>query len=301
MTDETTPHDATTSSGRCRPTTAPRSTWTAPAGCGCPSSRCRSADSPARGGDHAERPRPPLRHLGARIGPDGRAGRPSAGRGSPAGATWPRSRTTGQPARRRPGHGATGGVDGAGRLPGRRSPAAAVDRHAGDPVALRPARGRSPRRCNSSPPARGCPPSWSVMRSPPAGPSCRPTSTTPSPKTMVIGSSFLVKVNANIGNSAVSSSIKEEVQKLTWATRWGADTVMDLSTGPDIHTTRESIVRNTPGADRHRADLPGPGEGGRHPGGAHLGALPGHAHRAGRTGGRLLHHPRRGGCSATCR
>ncbi|MDQ1503841.1 MAG: phosphomethylpyrimidine synthase, partial [Actinomycetota bacterium] len=61
-----------------------------------------------------------------------------------------------------------------------------------------------------------------------------------------IGRNFLVKVNANIGNSAVTSSIAEEVDKLTWSTRWGADTVMDLSTGPDIHTTREWIVRNSP-------------------------------------------------------
>jgi phosphomethylpyrimidine synthase len=68
----------------------------------------------------------------------------------------------------------------------------------------------------------------------------------PESEPMVIGSKFLVKVNANIGNSAVSSSIDEEVQKLTWATRWGADTVMDLSTGPDIHTTREWILRNSP-------------------------------------------------------
>jgi len=68
----------------------------------------------------------------------------------------------------------------------------------------------------------------------------------PETEPMVIGSKFLVKVNANIGNSAVSSSIEEEVQKLTWATRWGADTVMDLSTGPDIHTTREWIIRNSP-------------------------------------------------------
>jgi phosphomethylpyrimidine synthase len=68
----------------------------------------------------------------------------------------------------------------------------------------------------------------------------------PESEPMVIGSKFLVKVNANIGNSAVSSSIEEEVQKLTWATRWGADTVMDLSTGPDIHTTREWILRNSP-------------------------------------------------------
>jgi len=63
---------------------------------------------------------------------------------------------------------------------------------------------------------------------------------------MIIGRRFLVKVNANIGNSAVTSSIAEEVDKLQWATRWGADTVMDLSTGPDIHTTREWIIRNSP-------------------------------------------------------
>jgi phosphomethylpyrimidine synthase len=63
---------------------------------------------------------------------------------------------------------------------------------------------------------------------------------------MAIGSGFLVKVNANIGNSAVTSSVAAEVEKLTWATRWGADTVMDLSTGPDIHTTREWILRNSP-------------------------------------------------------
>ncbi|MBW3555833.1 MAG: phosphomethylpyrimidine synthase ThiC [Actinobacteria bacterium] len=68
----------------------------------------------------------------------------------------------------------------------------------------------------------------------------------PESEPMVIGRNFLVKVNANIGNSAVSSSIAEEVDKLTWATHWGADTVMDLSTGADIHTTREWIVRNSP-------------------------------------------------------
>ncbi len=68
----------------------------------------------------------------------------------------------------------------------------------------------------------------------------------PESEPMVIGANFLVKVNANIGNSAVTSSIEEEVEKLTWATRWGADTVMDLSTGPDIHTTREWILRNSP-------------------------------------------------------
>jgi len=63
---------------------------------------------------------------------------------------------------------------------------------------------------------------------------------------MIIGRSFLVKVNANIGNSALSSSIEEEVEKMVWAIRWGADTVMDLSTGPDIHETRERIIRNSP-------------------------------------------------------
>lgn len=62
----------------------------------------------------------------------------------------------------------------------------------------------------------------------------------------ILGRNFLVKVNANIGNSAVSSSIEEEVAKMTWSTRWGADTVMDLSTGKNIHETREWIVRNAP-------------------------------------------------------
>ncbi|MCW4602421.1 phosphomethylpyrimidine synthase ThiC [Janibacter hoylei] len=68
----------------------------------------------------------------------------------------------------------------------------------------------------------------------------------PESEPMVIGRAFLTKINANIGNSAVTSSIAEEVDKLTWATRWGADTVMDLSTGDDIHTTREWIIRNSP-------------------------------------------------------
>src|SRR6185295_15052264 len=68
----------------------------------------------------------------------------------------------------------------------------------------------------------------------------------PESEPMAIGTKFLVKINANIGNSAVSSSIAEEVEKLSWSTKWGADTVMDLSTGADIHTTREWIVRNSP-------------------------------------------------------
>ncbi|MCW2568824.1 MAG: thiamine biosynthesis protein ThiC, partial [Mycobacterium sp.] len=68
----------------------------------------------------------------------------------------------------------------------------------------------------------------------------------PESEPMIIGRNFLVKVNANIGNSAVASSIEDEVEKMTWATRWGADTVMDLSTGRNIHTTREWILRNSP-------------------------------------------------------
>lgn len=68
----------------------------------------------------------------------------------------------------------------------------------------------------------------------------------PEAEPMIIGRNFLVKVNANIGNSAVTSSIEEEVEKLVWATHWGADTVMDLSTGRNIHETREWILRNSP-------------------------------------------------------
>src|SRR5438132_4834324 len=68
----------------------------------------------------------------------------------------------------------------------------------------------------------------------------------PESEPMIIGSKFLVKVNANIGNSAVVSSIDDEVEKMRWATHWGADTIMDLSTGKEIHRTREWIVRNSP-------------------------------------------------------
>lgn len=68
----------------------------------------------------------------------------------------------------------------------------------------------------------------------------------PESEPMIIGRNFLVKVNANIGNSSVTSSIEEEVEKLVWSTRWGADTVMDLSTGRNIHETREWIIRNSP-------------------------------------------------------
>jgi phosphomethylpyrimidine synthase len=68
----------------------------------------------------------------------------------------------------------------------------------------------------------------------------------PETEPMIIGRNFLVKINANIGNSAVASTIEEEVEKMAWATRWGADTVMDLSTGANIHETREWILRNSP-------------------------------------------------------
>ena len=68
----------------------------------------------------------------------------------------------------------------------------------------------------------------------------------PESEPMIIGRNFLVKINANIGNSAVTSSIEEEVEKMRWATKWGADTVMDLSTGKNIHATREWIIRNSP-------------------------------------------------------
>jgi phosphomethylpyrimidine synthase len=68
----------------------------------------------------------------------------------------------------------------------------------------------------------------------------------PEAEPMIIGRNFLVKINANIGNSAVASSIEEEVEKMRWSTKWGADTVMDLSTGKNIHATREWIIRNSP-------------------------------------------------------
>ena len=68
----------------------------------------------------------------------------------------------------------------------------------------------------------------------------------PESEPMIIGRNFLVKINANIGNSAIGSSIEEEVEKMAWATRWGSDTVMDLSTGKNIHETREWILRNAP-------------------------------------------------------
>ena len=116
----------------------------------------------------------------------------------------------------------------------------------------------------------------------------------PESEPMIIGRKFLTKVNANIGNSAVTSSIAEEVEKLTWGTRWGADTVMDLSTGPDIHTTREWIIRNSPvpigTVPIYQALEKTNGQ----PRGAHLGDLPRHGDRAGRARGGLHDRPRRG-------
>ncbi len=110
---------------------------------------------------------------------------------------------------------------------------------------------------------------------------------------MIIGRNFLTKINANIGNSAVTSSVEEEVDKMVWAIRWGADTVMDLSTGRNIHTTREWILRNAPipigTVPIYQALEKCDGD----PVQADLGALQGHADRAVRTGRRLFHHPRR--------
>ena len=99
----------------------------------------------------------------------------------------------------------------------------------------------------------------------------------PEVEPMIIGRNFLVKINANIGNSAVTSSIEEEVEKLQWATLWGADTVMDLSTGPRHPRDARMDPAQRAGAHRHRADLPGAREGrwpAREP---HLGDLPRHA------------------------
>ena len=115
---------------------------------------------------------------------------------------------------------------------------------------------------------------------------------------MIIGRNFLVKINANIGNSAVASSIEEEVEKMRWATKWGADTVMDLSTGKNIHATREWILRNSPvpigtvpiyqaleKVNGKAEDL--------------TWELYRHPHRAGRARRRLFHNPR--GCAAAIR
>ena len=93
----------------------------------------------------------------------------------------------------------------------------------------------------------------------------------PESEPMIIGRNFLVKINANIGNSAVASSIEEEVEKMRWATKWGADTVMDLSTGKNIHATREWIIRNSPVPIGTVPDLPGAGKSWRSRGGTRPG------------------------------
>ena len=110
---------------------------------------------------------------------------------------------------------------------------------------------------------------------------------------MIIGRNFLVKINANIGNSAVTSSIDEEVEKLRWATLWGADTVMDLSTGRNIHETREWIIRNAAVPIGTVPIYQALEKAGGRPGGSDVGALPRHAHRAVRAGSGLLHRARR--------
>ena len=94
---------------------------------------------------------------------------------------------------------------------------------------------------------------------------------------MIIGRNFLVKVNANIGNSAITSSIEEEVEKLVWAIRWGADTVMDLSTGQNIHATRDWILTELSRANWHGSNVSSIGKGGWRRGGLKLGSLPRHA------------------------
>ena len=126
------------------------------------------------------------------------------------------------------------------RAPG---PARPRQRHAD---ALCPQRASSRRRWSSSRSARASPAEF-VRSEVARGRAIIPANINhPESEPMVIGRNFLVKINANIGNSAVTSSIEEEVEKMTWAIRWGADTVMDLSTGKNIHETREWILRNSP-------------------------------------------------------
>ena len=110
---------------------------------------------------------------------------------------------------------------------------------------------------------------------------------------MIIGRNFLTKINANIGNSAVTSSVEEEIEKMVWAIRWGADTVMDLSTGRNIHNTREWIIRNAPvpigTVPIYQALEKVDGDPVKLDWECYKDTL----HRAVRAGRRLLHHPRR--------
>ena len=155
-------------------------------------------------------------------------------------------------------------------FPIRHAPAPRPRRAAPSPSSPTPAPASSPTRWSTSPSARtsaasrraakarptarasaprsrtSSRPSSSATRSPAAGRSSPATSITPKLEPMIIGRNFLVKINANIGNSAVTSSVVEEVEKLVWAIRWGSDTVMDLSTGRNIHNIRDWIIRNSP-------------------------------------------------------
>ena len=108
---------------------------------------------------------------------------------------------------------------------------------------------------------------------------------------MIIGRNFLVKINANIGNSAVASSVSEEVEKMVWATRWGADTVMDLSTGRQYPYDAGMDHPQLRRSDRDRSDLSGAGKGRRQGRGPDLGNLPRHPDRAGGAGRGLFHDP----------
>ena len=110
---------------------------------------------------------------------------------------------------------------------------------------------------------------------------------------MIIGRNFLVKINANIGNSAVASSIEEEVEKMRWATKWGADTVMDLSTGKNIHATREWILRNSPVPIGTVPIYQALEKVGGKAEDLTWEIYPRHAHRASGAGRGLFHHPRR--------
>ena len=159
------------------------------------------------------------------------------------------------------------------------------------PDAVRPPRARSPRRWSSSRCVKASP---ELVRSEVArGRAIIPANINhPELEPMIIGRDFQVKINANIGNSAVRSSIEEEVEKLRWATLWGADTVMDLSTGEDIHETREWIVRNSAVPIGTVPIYQALEKVGRRRGGPDMGGVPRHADRAGGAGRGLLHRAR---------
>ena len=243
MTDETTPHDATSTSAL--PAHNRSKVYVdGPGGVRVPFVEVSLSESPGRDGTT---PNDPIRLYD------------TSGPGSVP--------TVGLPPLRRPWVTARGDVAAyEGRPVNRRDDGrAAVRRDGGAPIAF-PTDGRRPLRATGAPvtqlhyarrgeitpemqfvATREGVPAERVRDEIAAGRAILPANVNhPESEPMVIGSEFLVKVNANIGNSAVTSSIEEEVQKLTWATRWGADTVMDLSTGPDIHTTREWILRNSP-------------------------------------------------------